>query len=797
MAKQLPTATRAIMPTLPKASRRKFLIGTSAALGLVIGYVVWPRHPKLNLSAAKDEAIVNGWLKIGTDGRVVVIVPQAEMGQGVYTALPMIVADELGVAWETVSVEPAPLHPLYANFKITEGAVAAIPKAAQGVATWALQQLIDRYSMHVTGGSTSVRSYHDTLRLAGASARDMLRKAAARQWGIDWQQTEAFGGMVHHGDKSLRYADLAPKAAVEDAPSAPVLKRRDTFNIVGNSVPRLDIPSKVDGTAIYGADVRLPDMLYAAIRHGPIGGRFNHYDKQAIGANAEVLGVVEGPNWLAVVGRRYWAARTVLEPLKIEFDQRQSDQISTEWIHGRLKAALKDGKPHVYESTGDVDAALKGAGTLVSANYEVPYLAHACLEPMTATARSNADGSLEIWAPTQSITLVAMGVAKALDMAQDKIRVYATLVGGGFGRKAESDVCIEAALIARHMKGPVQLIWSREDDIRADRFRPMALAKLSAVVDKSGKISAFDVRAASQSTSGSFLDRNLPAIASHEPDDGSVQGLTKTPYDFSASRVAHVMDKMVIPVGFWRSVGHSQNAFFVEGFIDELAYAAKQDPLQFRLMHLSKSPRHATVLQAAADKAGPLAAGRGRGYALHESFGSIVAHVADVTVSDSGELSVKHIACAVDCGDVIHPDTVVGQMEGGIIFALSAVLHGQIGFAHGVTEQSNFDGYPLATLAETPEISVEIIRSGHALGGIGEVAVPPLAPAITNAIFNATGVRVRQLPLDGQHLVSEEQMLRARQKTQVEKRAEAEATGSKVAVPDAGDSTAAATAGTQ
>ncbi len=797
MVQDTPTATRAIMPTLPKANRRKFLIGTGAAIGLVIGYVVWPRHPKLNLSAAKDEAIVNGWLKIGTDGRVVVIVPQAEMGQGVYTSLPMIVADELGVAWESVSVEPAPLHPLYANFNMTEDAVAPMPKAMQGVAAWGLRQLIDRYSMHITGGSTSVRSYHDTLRLAGASARDMLRKAAARQWGVDWLETEAFGGMVHHGDKSLRYADLAPKAAAEDAPSAPVLKSRDKFNIVGNSVPRLDVPSKVDGTAIYGADVRLPDMVYAAIRHGPIGGgKIGTYDKQAIGANTEVLGVVEGHNWLAVVGKRYWAARTVLDPLKIEFDQRAADQISTDWVHGRLKSALKNGKPHVYETTGDVDGALKGEGTLVSANYEVPYLAHACLEPMTATARANTDGTLEIWAPTQSITLVAMGVAKALDMAQDKIRVYPTFVGGGFGRKAESDVCIEAALIARQMKRPVQLIWSREEDMRAGRFRPMALAKLSGVVDKSGTVSAFDVRAASQSTSGSFLDRNLPAIANHEPDEGSVQGLTKMPYDFGAMRVAHVMDKMAIPVGFWRSVGHSQNAFFVEAFVDELAHAAKQDPLQFRLAHLTKSPRHAKVLQTAADKAGPLVAGRGRGYALHESFGSIVAQVADVTVSDSGELSVKRVVCAVDCGDVIHPDTVVGQMEGGIIFALSAALHGQIGFAHGVTEQSNFDGYPLVTLAETPEISVEIIRSGHALGGIGEVAVPPLAPALTNAIFNATGVRVRQLPLDGQHLVTEEQMLRAKQQKQTDKRTEAEHTGSKTGVPDAGDN-AATKAGTQ
>lgn len=736
-----------------KTTRRRFLIGTGAAVGLVIGYAVWPRHPKLNLPIAKDEAMINGWLKVGTDGRVVVIIPQAEMGQGVLTSLPMIVAEELGVPWNVVAVEPAPLHPLYANFAMTEDAIAPLPHAIQGAMKWTLEQLIERFSVHITGGSTSVRSFHDTLRLAGATARDMLRKAAARQWNANWEQTTVADGKVHLGDKSLSYAELAAKAAHEDVPKNPKLKDRKDFTLIGTSVPRIDIPSKTDGSAIFGLDVRLPNMVYAALQHAPTGGgAVVNFNKEKAKEDKTLLGVVQGPDWVALVSDRWHAAHQALDKMQLKFAPGKSTEASSAKVEAALAAALDSSKGHQYENAGDVDVAFKN-GKMIEASYHVPYLAHACMEPMNATAQFNDDESVDIWAPTQSITLVAMRVSAALNIAQDKVHVHPTLLGGGFGRKAEPDACVQAAWIAREIKRPVQLIWSREEDIRQDRFRPMAQAKLRGAVDKDGNITAFHFRASSQSAAGSFMGRNIPAIAMDEPDNSSVQGATKLPYDFGAHRIEHAVIRSPIPIGFWRSVGHSQNAFFIECFIDDLAHEAKADPLAFRLKHLTHAPRYAKVLQAAADKAGPKPAGLGRGYALHESFGSIVAEVADVQVSPKGELVIKRVTAAVDCGNVIHPDTVKGQIEGAIIYGLSAALHGAVTFANGVTDQSNFDSYPPLTLAETPEIDVVIVESGEALGGIGEVGLPPVAPAVVNAIFNATGVRVRSLPLDKQKLI--------------------------------------------
>jgi isoquinoline 1-oxidoreductase subunit beta len=788
----IPTATRVLMPSMPKTNRRRFLLGVGATFGLAIGYVLWPRNPKLNLPVRDDEAMVSGWVKIGADGRVVVIVPQAEMGQGIYTALPMLVAEELGAKWDSVSVEPAPLHPLYVNKAITAEAVSAMPSMLQGAARWVMGELVERYAVQMTGGSTSVINFHESMRLAGATARDLLRKAAARIWSVDWEAVTVNDGLLQHEGKSLRFADVAGKAMDEDVSGTPKLKTRDAYKIIGKDVPRLDIPAKVKGTATFGLDVRVPEMVYAALRQGPVEeGRLANYDRGAVAAAPGVLGVVEGDTWLALVADRYWLARKQIDNMRVEFTDRASEKINTDWARGRLKVALANGEAHVYEDAGDLAAGLKADGQTVTADYEVPYLAHACMEPMNATARFNPDGTLDIWAPTQSITLVIMTVAKAVGIAEEQIRVYPTFLGGGFGRKAETDACVQAAIIAKEMKRPVQVIWSREQDMQQDKFRPMAMSKLTARLSKQGRVVAWHHRSASQSVSGSFMDRSLPAISSHEPDASSVQGAVKHPYDLGDLRVEHVVEKNAIPVGFWRSVGHSQNAFFVESFIDELALAAGQEPLKFRLAHLEKSPRHAAVLRLVADKAGAIEPGRGRGYALHESFGSIVAMAADVTVSDAGDLKVHHIVCAVDCGDVIHPDTVKGQIEGGVIYGLSAAQFGKVTFSRGVAEQSNFDGYPLLTLEQTPQIDVHIIRSGAAIGGIGEVGVPPVAPAIANAIANATKVRVRSLPFADQSLATEEMMLRAKRSAEAAQ-SEANADGeSTVAPADAGDAAVA------
>jgi isoquinoline 1-oxidoreductase subunit beta len=788
----IPDATRVLMPTMPKTNRRRFLLGAGALFGLAVGYVMWPRNPKLNLPVRDDEAMISGWVKIGSDGRVVVVVPQAEMGQGVYTSLPMLVAEELGAKWDSVSVEPAPLHPLYVNKAMIADSVQDFPPILQGAARWAMGELIERYAVQITGGSTSVINFHESLRLAGATARDMLRKAAARIWSVDWEEVTAADGLLRHGAKSLRFADVAGKAGDEDPPSSPKLKTRDAYKIIGKNVPRLDIPAKVQGTAIFGLDVRIPEMVYAALRQGPVEeGRLANYDRAAVAAAAGVLGVVEGDTWLAVVAERYWLARKQIDAMRVEFTDRASEKINTDWVRGRLKVALSNGAAHVYEEAGDFAAGMKADGKSIVAEYEVPYLAHACLEPMNATARFNPDGTLDIWAPTQSVTLVVMNVAKAVGLAAEQIRVYPTFLGGGFGRKAETDVCVQAALIAKEMKRPVQVVWSREQDTAQGSFRPMALAKMTARLSKQGRIVAWHHRSASQSASGSFMDRNLPAISSHEPDGSSVQGAVRMPYDFGDIRIEHVMDKIAIPVGFWRSVGHSQNAFFIESFIDELAVAAGQDPLKFRLAHLEKSPRHAAALRLVAEKAGAIEPGRGRGYAMHESFGSVVAMTADVTVTDSGELKVHRIICAVDCGDVVHPDTVIGQIEGGIIFGLTATQFGKITFIRGVAEQGNFDSYPLLTLEQTPQIDVHIIRSGAAIGGVGEVSVPPVAPAIANAIFNVAKVRARSLPLVDQALATEEMMLRAKRTAEVQQQQAVEEGSSTDSAADAGDAVVA------
>ncbi len=788
----IPTATRVLMPTMPKTNRRRFLLGAGAAFGLAVGYVMWPRHPRLNLPVRDDEAMISGWVKIGADGRVVVIVPQAEMGQGVYTSLPMLVAEELGAKWETVSVEPAPPHPLYVNKSAADEPLTLLPSLLQGAARWTAGEIIERFSVQVTAASTSIINFHESLRLAGATARDMLRMAAARIWSVDWEEVTAADGLLRHGTKSLRFADVAGKAGEEDPPTSPKLKTRDAFKIIGKNVPRLDIPAKVKGSATFGLDVRIPEMVYAALRQGPVDeGRLANYDRAAIAAAPGVLGVVEGDTWLAVVADRYWLARKQIDSMRVEFTDRASEKINTDWAQGRLKVALANGEAHVYQDSGDLAAGMKAEGQTVTAEYGVPYLAHACMEPMNATARFNPDGTLDIWAPTQSITVVMMSVAKAVGIDQDKVRVYPTFLGGGFGRKVEPDVCVQAAIIAKEMKRPVQVIWSREQDMQQDRYRPMALAKLTARLNKQGRIIAWHHRSASQSVTGSLMERTFPAVASHQPDSSSVQGAVNQPYDFGDVRVEHVVEKIGIPVGFWRSVGHSQNAFFVESFIDEVATAAGQDPLKFRLAHLEKSPRHAAVLRLVAEKAGPALPNRGRGYALHECFGSISAMAADVSVTDSGALMVHRIVCAVDCGEVIHPDTVIGQIEGGIIFGLSAAQFGKITFLRGVAEQGNFDGYPLLTLEQTPQIDVHIIRSGAAIGGIGEVSVPAVAPAIANAIFNITRVRARDLPLSDQTLATEEMMLRAKRTAEAQQQEAVEEGNATTSAADAGEAAVA------
>ena len=736
---------------LPVVGRRKFLIGAGVGAGLVIGYLAWPRERALNWAARPGETVVNGWVKIDSSGRVIVAVPQAEMGQGVYTALPQIIADELGADWRTVGVEPAPLHPVYANTFFSSAAAEGLPSLLQGMGRWALIELAQRYAIQLTGGSTSVMAYHDTLRLAGAAARAMLCAAAARRWDVDAAECDTANGFVEHQGKRLRFADVIDEIDADDAPDEPVLRK--TPRLIGRSVPRLDVPAKVDGSARFGMDVRLPDMVYAAVRAGAVEGpALVSVDSVAAKQRPGVIDVVDGPNWVAAVADTWWGARTALDSVKARFAKSQP-VASSPAIAKALAAALAGDDSEAFRDEGDALDALQGAG-VIQATYSVPFLAHACLEPMNATARI-VDGRCEIWTPTQSASLVNWRVAEALGIAEDDVTVFPTLVGGGFGRKAEVDACVQAALIAQKVKRPVQLIWTREEDNAQDKFRPPARARMRARIGADKRVAAWHCRIAVPSVGPSFMSRNMPALGGGGGANAqALEGALEMPYEFSAVRVEHADVVTPVPLGFWRSVGHSYTAFFVESFVDELAQAAGVDPLTFRLRMLAKSPRHAEVLRTVAAEAGFMGAGAegsAQGIALHESFGSIVAQVAEVTVKD-GALQVVRVTCAIDCGRVINPDIVRQQMEGGIIFGLTAALHGAVTFAGGRAEQSNFDSYPLLTMAESPEIDVHIIASTEAPGGVGEPGVPPIAPALANAVFAATGVRVRDLPFAGKSL---------------------------------------------
>lgn len=733
----IPPARASLRPT-----RRGFLIGTGVAAGLAVGYAVWPRAATLNWAAAPDETLINGFVKIGTDGRVVVAVPQAEMGQGVASALAQVVADELGADWNTVSVESAPLNPIYANRGLTADMVDGMPPALRGFARWSTGAVIDHFDMQMTGGSTSVRSFAPPMRLAGASAREMLCRAAAREWGADWTDCDTDGGFVVYKANRVRFADIAGKVTTDDAPSSPTLRARQP--LMGKPLPRIDIPSKTDGAARFGIDVRLPGMVYAAVKSGPVGDpTLVRADATAAKALPGVIAVVPGPTWVATVATTWWGANKALAAVEPVFARQASPagaSVST------APAAALDRDAKVLRDDGG--AAAIGA-SVIAADYTVPYLAHAALEPMTATARFDGD-RVEIWAPTQSLTLTTWSVARALGIDDASVIVHPTTIGGGFGRKIESDAAVQAALIARAVRRPVQLIWSRAEDFAQDKFRPAAAARMRGTIAE-GRVLTWDSAIAAPDVAASVTARNLPRIAS-APAAGAdaIDGATQVPYAVANLRVAHALVETPVPLGFWRSVGHSFSAFFVESFVDELAHAANADPGAFRLALLKDAPRHARVLRAALDAAGPLGQvepGTGRGVAVHQSFGSIVAQVAEVRCVEGEPPRVLRVTAAIDCGPVVNPDGVRAQVEGAILFGLSAALYGKVTFADGTPEQANFDTYKVLTMADAPAIDVIIVPSTEAMGGVGEPGTPPIAPAVANAIYAASGIRRRDLPL--------------------------------------------------
>ncbi len=701
-----------------KVARRTLLIGGGTGVGLALGWLAWPRSETGNLAAGPGEHIVNAWLKIGSDGRVIVICPQAEMGQGIHTALAQVLADELGADWRTVSVEPAPLNPVYVNRALLGDGLDAMPGPVRAVGAWAAGHVLERLDAQMTGGSTSVRAFEGPMRLAGAAARSMLVKAAARGWGVDPAGCDTKDGFVVNGANRVRFAEVAAKAVEETPDAKPKLR---PIAAVGRAAWRLDVPAKVDGSAKFGADVRLPGMVFAAIRHGPVGGRARPLE-------AMPAGVVAGPGWVAATGETWWAANRAVEALAVRWPL-PADAADSGVMAKRLAAAL------------DAMAVPAGTGRLIEARYSVPFVAHAAMETMTATVRIG-NGGVEVWAPTQSTRLTTYAVASALGLSEAGVTVYPTLLGGGFGRKIEQDCAVQAALIARAVGKPVQLVWSREEDMGNSFPRPAAAARMMARLGPGGAIEVWAVRIAAPPVSRAFALRNMGTDLGGGADKGSLQGAERVPYavgDYTAELVEVAGD---VPVGWWRSVAHSHNAFFIESFVDELAKAAGKDPAAYRLELLKGAPRHAAVLRAAYEAANY---GQGMGVALHDGFGSIVAQVVELA---DGEPRAARVSVAIDCGRAVNPDGVRQQMEGGVIWGLSAATSGRSTFAHGWAEQRNFDGQPLMGLADAPQIETVILTNpAYPLGGVGEAGVPCAAPALANAIAASTGKRLRELPL--------------------------------------------------
>ena len=706
-------------------SRRKFF-KSSAVLGggLVLGFYV----PGCKKAAEKvimvEEFVPNAFIRIGADETVTIIVNKSEMGQGVYTSLPMLIAEELEVDWSTIRFEPAPVAPVYNHTQ------------------WG--------SMQGTGGSTSIRSSWVQFRKAGAVARVMLERAAAETWQVAPADCLARNGFVidKTSQKKLSFGKLVSKAALQTPPEDVNLKDPVNFTVIGKSKKRLDTPEKVSGKALFGSDVRMPGMLTAVIARSPVfGGKVKSYNDKKAKAIAGVKEVVQIDSGVAVVADHFWPASLGREALEIVWDE--GPLASLDSRKQRQQYAELANKPGlVAAERGNVPLALAKAAQKIDAVYEFPYLAHAPMEPLNCVADARSD-SCEIWVGTQLQTLDRDTAVALTGLPQEKVKLHTTFLGGGFGRRAvgDSHFVREAVQLSMAVKAPVKVIWTREDDIHGGYYRPSAYHQLSAGLDESGMPVALQQRIVNQS-----IVKGTPfeGMIKNGIDETSVEGAYNSPYEIPNLLVDSHMAPQGVPVLWWRSVGHSFTAFVKEGFIDELAHMAGQDPYQYRRQLLNKHPRQQALLDLVTAKANwgkPLTGGRFQGIAIHESFGSIVAQVAEISVGTSGKIKVHRVVCAIDCGRTVNPDTITAQMESGIVFGLSAALYGEITFENGRVEQSNFHDYEMLRMDEMPEVEVHIMPSQESPGGVGETGVPPIAPAVANGVFAAQGIRLRQLPM--------------------------------------------------
>lgn len=711
----------ALRPDKANLSRRRFLINSAAAGGGLVLSLTLPMGR--SEAAASADFAPNAFIRVGRDGQVVLTMPYVEMGQGTYTSIPMLIAEELEVNLNQVRLEHAPPNEkLYANPML---------------------------GVQATGNSNAMRGGWKPLREAGATARVMLVAAAARRWGVDPKSCRAQAGMVIHEatGRRLTYGELAADAAQMPVPETVTLKRPEDFKLIGTPAKRLDAPGKVNGTAQYGIDARPPGLKIATLAQSPVfGGRLKGLDDTAAKAVKGVRQIVRLDDAVAVVADHMGAAKKGLEALKIEWDDGPHAGLSTAQIARELEQATF-GSGTVAQNVGDADRALAGAITKVEATYQVPFLAHATMEPMNCTVHVRKD-ACEIWIGSQAVARVQAMAAKAAGLPTEKVIVHNHLIGGGFGRRLEADGAVRAVEIAKQVDGPVKVIWTREEDIQHGMYRPYWFDRIAAGLDAEGKPVAWKNRFAGPSV----IARWLPPAFKDGLDPDSTEGAIDLVYDLPNFHVEFVrVEPPGIPTAFWRSVGPSHNVFVTESFVDELASAAKQDAVAYRRMLLDHNPRARAVLDLAAEKSGwgqPLPKGSGRGVALQFVFGSYMAQVAEVEVSREGNVRVRRVVCAMDCGTVVNPDTVQAQLQSGVIFGATAALYGEITLKNGRVEQSNFDTYQMLRMNEAPVIDVHIVKSMEPPGGMGETGTSLIVPAIANAVFAATGKRLRKMPVD-------------------------------------------------
>jgi isoquinoline 1-oxidoreductase beta subunit len=704
-------------------SRRSFLMASAAAGG---GLVLSLHLPlAVGDAVAADAFAPNAFIRIASDGRITLTMPYVEMGQGTYTSIPMLIAEELEVDLKQVQLEHAPPdEKLYANPLL---------------------------GVQATGNSNAVRGAWQPLRQAGATARTMLVAAAAKRWNVDPATCRAERGEVMHPPTGRRssYGELAADAARMPVPDKVALKEPRDFKLIGTPAKRLDLAGKVNGTAVFGIDVRPPGVKIATLAQSPVfGGRVKSVDDAAAKAIKGVRQIVRLDDAVAVVADHMGAAKKGLAALKIEWDDGPYARLSTEDVVRELEqATMKPGV--VAQNIGDVDNAMAGARAArkVEAIYQVPFLAHATMEPMNCTVHVRSD-ECEIWIGSQAVARVQSMAAKVAGLPAEKVIVHNHLIGGGFGRRLEADGAVRAVEIAKQVDGPVKIVWTREEDIQHDMYRPYWFDRIAAFLDDTGRPVAWSNRFAGPSV----IARWLPPGFKDGLDPDTTEGAIDLVYDLPNFRVEYVrVEPPGIPTAFWRSVGPSHNVFVTESFMDELAAAARQDPVAYRLALLDKTPRAKAVLALAAEKAGwgqKLPPRVGRGIAIQHAFASTMAMVAEVEVAKDGSVRVRRVVCAVDCGIAVNPDTIEAQVQSAAMFGITAALFGEITLKNGRVEQSNFDNYQILRMNEAPSVDVHIVPSRETPGGMGEAGTSLIVPAVSNAIFAATGKRLRKMPVD-------------------------------------------------